>query len=175
MFSCVFTWIHVFCLLSRILNEFDTSRTGSDLKNLWFNSKHVSTHQMCSQNPVNSRTETRELSQLNSWIHLQNMWNHGSLFAGLVLSDGSCRIYSTHEPIFPWSSMALKMSLLHVSCISIWASISHISPLSSSPWQVLHLILLHFTQCLWTHHQTLTWNKTHLSDIFFTSPGIDTR
>jgi len=31
----------------------------------------VSTHQIYSQNPVNSRTKTRELSQLNSRIHLQ--------------------------------------------------------------------------------------------------------
>jgi len=36
-------------------------------------------HQICSQNPVNSR----ELNQLNSWIHLQNKWNHGTLFAGI--------------------------------------------------------------------------------------------
>ena len=40
------------------------------VKNSWFHGKHVSTHQICSQNPVNSHTETRELSQLNSWIHL---------------------------------------------------------------------------------------------------------
>jgi len=33
---------------------------------------------------VNSHMETRELSKLNSWTHLQNMWNHGSLFAGLL-------------------------------------------------------------------------------------------
>ena len=36
------------------------------VKNSWFHGKHVSTHQICSQNPVKSHTETRELSQLNS-------------------------------------------------------------------------------------------------------------
>ena len=46
------------------------------VKNSWFHGKH----HICSQNPVNSR----ELSQLNSWIHFQNMSNHGSLFAGMV-------------------------------------------------------------------------------------------
>ena len=75
----VFVCIHVnTCVLplSWFFNEFDMSRTGLELvrfqwyvrvitwKNLWFHSKQVSTHQMCSQNPVNSRTETRELSQL---------------------------------------------------------------------------------------------------------------
>ena len=35
------------------------------VKNLWFHGKHMSTHQISLQNPVNSH----ELSQLNSWIH----------------------------------------------------------------------------------------------------------
>ena len=30
----VFTWIHVFCLLSWVLNEVDTNRTGSEM--VWF-------------------------------------------------------------------------------------------------------------------------------------------
>ena len=65
-------------------NWYDFTGTCHLVKNSWFPGKHVSTHQICSQNPVNSRTETCELSQLNSWIHLQNMWNHGSLFAGVL-------------------------------------------------------------------------------------------
>ena len=56
-------------------HEFDTSHTESELVQFhWYVSsheKHVSTHQIFSQNPVNSRMETRELSQLNSCIHLQ--------------------------------------------------------------------------------------------------------
>ena len=63
-------------------NWYGFTGTCHHVKNLWFHGKNVSTHQICSQNPVNSHMETRELSQLNSWIHLQNMWNHMSLFAG---------------------------------------------------------------------------------------------
>ena len=44
----------MFCLLSRVLNEFDTSRTGSEpVQFHWYVSSHeklVSTHQICSQN-----------------------------------------------------------------------------------------------------------------------------
>ena len=39
---CVFTWIHVFCLLLRVLNEFDMSHTGSEL--VWFQ-WHVSSRE----------------------------------------------------------------------------------------------------------------------------------
>ena len=53
-------------------NRYGFTDTCHHVKNSWFHSKHVLPHQICSQNPVNSR----ELSQLNSWIHLQNMWNH---------------------------------------------------------------------------------------------------
>ena len=64
-------------------NWYAFTGTCHHVKNSWFHSKHVSTHNICSQNPVNSRTETHELSQSNSWIHLQNIWNHRSLFAGM--------------------------------------------------------------------------------------------
>ena len=67
-------------------NWYSFTGTCHHLKNSLFHGKHVSTHQICSQNPVNSCTETHELSQLNSWIHLQNLWNHGSLFAGNTYS-----------------------------------------------------------------------------------------
>ena len=40
VFIYVFTWIHMFCLLLRVLNEFDTSHTGSKLV-VWIHS-HVS-------------------------------------------------------------------------------------------------------------------------------------
>ena len=36
---CVFMWIHVFCLLSRVLNEFYTSHTWSELVH-WYVSLH---------------------------------------------------------------------------------------------------------------------------------------
>ena len=64
----------------RTVNWYGFTSTCHHVKKLWFHGKHVSTltHQICSQNPLNSH----ELSQLNSWIHLQNMWNHRSLFAG---------------------------------------------------------------------------------------------
>ena len=63
-------------------NWYGFTVTCHHVKNSWFHGKYVLAHQFFSQNPVNSHTETRELSQLYSWIHLQNMWNHGSLFAG---------------------------------------------------------------------------------------------
>jgi hypothetical protein len=72
-------------------NWYTFTGTCHHVKNLWFHGKHVATHQICLHNPVNSRTETRELSQLNSWIHLQNMWNHGSLLAGY-----SCVYQTSH-------------------------------------------------------------------------------
>jgi hypothetical protein len=72
-------------------NWYSFTGTCHHVKNLWFHGKHVATHQICLHNPVNSRTETRELSQLNSWIHLQNMWNHGSLLAGY-----SCVYQTSH-------------------------------------------------------------------------------
>jgi len=64
-------------------NWYGSTGTCHHVKNLWFHGKHVLTHQICSQNLVNLHTKTRELSQLNSWIQLQNMWNHRWLFAGL--------------------------------------------------------------------------------------------
>ena len=67
--------------LTRVIlgqNWYSFTGTCHHVKSSWFHSKRGSTHQICSQNLVNSR----ELSQLNSWIHLQNMWNNGSLFAG---------------------------------------------------------------------------------------------
>ena len=47
-------------------NWYGFTGTCHHVKNLWFHGKHVLTYHICSQNPVNSR----ELSQLNSGVHL---------------------------------------------------------------------------------------------------------
>ena len=94
------------------------------VKNLWFHCKHASTHQFFSQNPVNSR----ELSQLNSWIHLQNMWNHGLLFAGNTWYRWKPRtIYSLVLSLPNWRNIILVIIIDVIS--STWL---HYSPSSSA-------------------------------------------
>ena len=121
MFSRVFTWKHVFYLLSRFWmsltqvilcqNWYSFNGTCYHVKNSCFHGKHVSTHHICSHNLVDSR----ELSQLNSWIHLQNIWNHGSLFAGNASFSASRNSYTDNTRRF------LLDRLLRLHCI-VWFS-----------------------------------------------------
>ena len=67
----VFMCIHVFCLLSQVLNEFDMSRTrtGYGFTGTCHHGKNVSTHQICSQNPVNSVELMNSLTEhVKSWV-----------------------------------------------------------------------------------------------------------
>ena len=62
----LFMWIHMFCLLSRDFNEFDTSRTGSELVLFhWY----VSSREKLVDTP-NFFTESGKFTYGNTWIEL---------------------------------------------------------------------------------------------------------
>ena len=63
MFSSVFMWIHVFCLGQ---NWYGFTGMCHHMKNSWFHGKRVSIHQICSQNPVNSRELIEPVELVNS-------------------------------------------------------------------------------------------------------------
>ena len=95
----VFTWMHMFCLLSWVLNEFDTSRTGSELVRVITWKTRDSTVNMCRHTKFVDRIQ---------WIHVRKYVNWASWTHEFTYR--TCKI--TGRCLLGWACYCLQQSMV---------------------------------------------------------------